>query len=149
MCLHIKSSFVAEKHIFVYKVGQKSNEHIITCFQESLLPFNKLIIDPAFQKYRHHYLLSAPNGYSVNNGYYHAFTSLEKARSCGINNSSIFGYMIVFLAIIPEGSVGFYGKDNDICANKMIFLNPDAPDFKEICSQYGITDYEYHKLLSS
>ena len=155
MCLSIKSSFVAEKPIFVYKVGIRSNKCIVTCFQKMLLPFNKLNIDPEFDEKWHKNLLSVSNEYDsvakfADCGYFHAFTSLAKTKDFIVEGMwDDLRFCNYFLAIIPKGSVGFYGISDDICANQMIFLNPEVPGFKEICSQYDITDDEYHKLLSS
>lgn len=149
MCLHIKKSFVAEKHIIAYKIGINNNNCILTCFQDSLLPFNKLVTDPNFNEIRHRILLSSENYYNVGCGYFHAFISLKRAKSAEDYLRHCFYYLYdCFLVVIPKGSVGFYGEDNDICANQMIFLNPDTPGFKEICLQYGITDNKYRKLLS-
>ena len=135
MCLKIKAKFVAEKDIIVYKLGyisRKSKDMYISLYRGVWISFNELYKDPLHD-----------NPYIINEiscifgGYLHAYTNIEKANRIIIQECLDFNVKI-FKAIIPKGSVGYYGKDEDICANKIIILNSKLDSYKELPDKYRL-----------
>ena len=144
MCLYIKESFVAEKPIIAYKIGKISCGAFLSFYQQAIIPFNRLYKDPEFNKenvLHENYITHRFNGYTwdsktITNGFLHAYQRLSTATS--LKPKRYDGYRI-YKVIIPKGSVGFYGRHNDICANQMIILNPEQSNYSEICKEYNLS----------
>lgn len=133
MCLVITKRFTAKKPIFCYKVLYNNGVNLVTPYQRVCMPYNKLYKDPNYESYKDN-VRKYTNGWKcVDKGYIHVY-----------NNDPIILRIFappsfhVFRAIIPVGSVGFYGKDSEICSNQIIILNPELPGYEELCTEYGI-----------
>jgi len=143
MCLYIKERFVAEKPIIAYKIGKVFRGDFLSFYQGVIIPFNTLYRDPEFSNediLHKNYITHKFNGYkwdaqTITRGFLHAY---QISNILGLNRIKRQGYRI-YKVIIPKGSVGFYGRHNDICANQMIILNPEQSNYSEICKEYNLS----------
>ena len=130
MCLYIREKFgPLEKPIKVWKVGY--HNHLINClitpFRKTHIPFNYNYKDPLYVEYNNSYITSA----SVDKGYIHAYTDKSEAVYMAQHLNCD-----VFEAILPKGSVGFYGIDGDICSNQILIMNNEFKQlYEELCVQ--------------
>lgn len=133
MCLIIKKPFIAKKDISVYKIGKNIYGKLCTPFQRITIPFNELYVDPFFSteiKDCNHY-----PWHTVGRGCIHACINISTAA---LYCRKYFIESEIYKAIIPKGSVDFYGEDYEICANQMIILNPEQSGYSEICKEYNL-----------
>lgn len=146
MCLKVKEKFIAEKDILVYKLGyvsQKSKNVYISLYRGAWIPFNELYRDPLYYPVRLGnkicYINETPY---IFEGFLHACTNVEKANKIIEDEFLRFdGDPIgvkIFKAIIPKGSVGYYGENEDICSNKIIILNPELDSYKKLPDKYQL-----------
>jgi len=144
MCLKVKEKFVAEKDIVVYKLGYISQIYksmYVSLYRNAWILFNKLYKDPL-------YVSSECNPYFINGtpyifeGFLHSCINLEKAnRIIEDEFLKADGNPVgakAFKAIIPKGSVGYYGENEDICSNKIIILNPELSSYKKLPDKYQL-----------
>ena len=131
MCLYIHKKFgPLEKPIKVWKVGY--HNHLINClitpFRKTHISFNYKYKDPLYVK-NNSYMTST----SIDKGYIHAYTDkLEAVDMAKLVSGDVFE------AILPKGSVGFYGINYDICSNQIIILNPELDSYKELPDKYQL-----------
>lgn len=132
MCLVITKRFTAKKPIFCYKVLHDNGVNLVTPYLHICIPCNKLYKDPKYDLYKDN-IKDIHHCRCVDKGYIHSY-----------KNDSISILFLrylrsqVFRAIIPVGSVGFYGKHCDLCTNQIIILNPNFPGYEELCTEYGL-----------
>lgn len=135
--LSVFSPCYVKQEMVVYKVLVKTpfgNTH--TPFYDFEIDFdkNKLSILPKINEtYFSTYTLSkayldaiSETGWTAvkSENAYHAYTDLEGAKSLSeyLNKAHTIKYhrAYIYKAIIPEGSLVWYGTDGDICSNQMI-----------------------------
>lgn len=145
MCLKVREEFVAEKDIIVYKLGyisQKSKDMYTSLYRGAWIPFNELYRDPLYYPIRLGNICYINETPYIFEGFLHSCINLEKAnRIIEDEFLKADGNPVgakAFKAIIPKGSVGFYGKNEDICSNKIIILNPELDSYKKLPDKYRL-----------
>ena len=140
MCLVITKRFTAKKPIFIYKVGFTVD--FMQVFHSPItdwnFPFNTLCLDP---NYKEIWNKGRKKGDEVYGGFIHSYKTYSKAFIMYDKLRSkyyCYGKCFIFRAIIPVGSVGFYGEDHEICSNKIIILNPNLLGYEKLCKEYGL-----------
>lgn len=108
-----------KKDLVVYKLLNKEGDRYVTPFQKDIVKFidGKAILLPINEgRFAEVYFNDITKKISKTHHAYHAYTKndIAKANTRGADK--------VFRAVIPAGSLVYYGENYDICSNQMIIL---------------------------